>query len=210
VIGWLDAVPGYAVPAVVALVLVAESGLLIGILLPAASLLLGLGVLAGAGLVPVPVVGLALLVAGATVLGAALGHRTAALAGAGAGSLLPTGGRLGRLLPERARETVDRSALAWAGAIGRRPVRVAAMSQLVAGARTLAPRVAVQAGVPLRVMLRGTIPAALLWSWGLVGAGAVAGAALPLLRCSVAAAGIPLVIAATWLLLRRKANAVPA
>jgi membrane-associated protein len=208
VIGWLDAVPGYAVPVVVALVLVAESGLLIGILLPAASLLLGLGVLAGSGVVPVPVVGLALTATGATVLGAALGHHTAALADSG--SLLPTGGRLGRLLPERARETVDRSALAWAGAIGRRPVRVAAMSQLVAGARTPAPRVAVQAGVPLRVMLTGTIPAALLWSWGLVGGGAVAGAALPLLSCSVAAAGIPLVVAATWLLLRRRANAVPA
>jgi membrane-associated protein len=206
VTGWFDAVPAHALPAVVALVLVAESGLLIGMLLPAASLVLGVGVLAGLGLVPVPVVALA--VAGATVLGAALGHRTAARADSG--SSLPTDGRLGRLLPERARETVDRSALAWSGAIGRRPVRVAAMSQFVAGARTLAPRVAAQAGVPLRVMLRGTIPAALLWSWGLVGAGAVAGAALPLLRCSVAAAGIPLVVAATWLLLRRRANAVPA
>jgi membrane-associated protein len=206
VTGWLGAVPVYAVPAVVAFVLVAESGLLIGIFLPAASLVLGLGVLAGSGFVPLPVA--ALVVACATIAGTTLGHRTAARSGSG--SLLPTGGRLGRLLPERARETVDRSTVAWAGALGRRPVRVAAMSQFVAGARTLAPRVAARAGVPLPVMLHGTVPAALVWSWGLVGAGTVAGAALPLLRCSVAAAGVPLVVVATWLLLRRRGHVFPA
>src|SRR5687767_1222182 len=59
--------------ATVALVLVLEAGLLIGIVLPAGSLVLGLGVLAGVGVVSLPLV--ALTVAAATVLGAALGHR---------------------------------------------------------------------------------------------------------------------------------------
>ena len=59
----------------VAVVLVAEAGLLIGVLLPAGSLVLGLGVLAGTDAVPGTLV--ALSVAGATVLGAVLGHRLA-------------------------------------------------------------------------------------------------------------------------------------
>ncbi|MEX5718177.1 hypothetical protein [Geodermatophilus maliterrae] len=158
---WLSALPVCAVPLAVALVLVAESGLLIGLVLPGSSLVIGFGVLAGAGLVPLPVA--ALTVAAATVAGAALGHRRAARAGSGA--LLPTGGWLGRLLPVRVRRVVDRSASPWAGAVARQPVRIAGMSQLVTGARTLAPRIAARSGVPLSTVLRGTVPAALLWSW---------------------------------------------
>ena len=199
---WLSSLPVCTVPVVVALVLVAESGLLVGLVLPGSSLVIGVGVLAGAGLVPMPVA--ALTVATATVAGAALGHRRAARAGSG--TLLPTGGPLGQLLPARMRELVDRSAGPWSDAIARRPVRVAGMSQLLTGSRTLAPRIAAQAGVPLPTMLRGTVPAALLWSWGLVGAGTAAGAAAPLLNGMVALAGVPVVVAVTWLFLRRRAR----
>jgi hypothetical protein len=48
---WLSALPACTVPAVVAVVLAAESGLLIGLVLPGSSLVVGVGVLAGAGLV---------------------------------------------------------------------------------------------------------------------------------------------------------------
>jgi len=61
--------------------------------------------------------------------------------------------------------------------------------------------------VPLATMLRGTVPAALVWSSSLVAAGATAGAALPMVRGVATAAGIPLVIVATWILLRRRAAA---
>lgn len=199
---WLSALPACTVPAVVAVVLVAESGLLIGLVLPGSSLVIGIGVLAGAGLVPLPVA--ALTVAAATVGGAALGHRCAARSGSG--TLLPTGGPLGRLLPGRVRRAVDRSASPWADAVARRPVRVAGMSHFVTGSRKLAPRIAARSGVPLPTMLRGTVPAALLWSWGLVALGAGAGAAAPLLNGMVALAGVPVVVAVTWLLLRRRAR----
>ena len=86
-----------AAPATVALVLVLEAGLLIGIVLPAGSLVLGLGVLAVVGIVSLPVV--ALTVAAATVLGAALGH-CAARHRVDGGS--PAGVGLGPRLPARA------------------------------------------------------------------------------------------------------------
>ncbi|SFU01253.1 hypothetical protein SAMN05660657_04722 [Geodermatophilus amargosae] len=101
-----------------------------------------------------------LIAAGATVLGAALSHRTASRDGAR--SLLPADGSLGRLLPAQVLAMTDRLSTPWAEAIGRRPVRAAATAQLVAGGRTLAPRIAAQAGVPLTTMLRGTLPAAVL------------------------------------------------
>ncbi|WP_448619090.1 hypothetical protein [Geodermatophilus sp. URMC 65] len=203
---WLSTLPACTVPAVVAVVLVAESGLLIGLVLTGSSLVVGVGVLAGAGLVPVPVA--ALTVAAATVGGAVLGHRCAARAGPG--TLLPTGGPLGRLLPGWARDLADRSAGPWSDAVARRPVRMAGMSQLVTGSRTLAPRIAARSGVPLSTMLRGTVPAALLWSWGLVAAGTAAGAAAPLLNGVLALAGLPVVVVVTWLLLRRHARAAGA
>lgn len=198
---WLGNVPPYAGPAVVALILLAESGLLIGVALPGASLVIGLGVLTGIGALPFPVAVAA--VACATVLGAAFGHRNARRGGAG--RLLPAGGLLGRLLPQRAGDVVERYVAPWADAIGHRPVRAAAIAQFVAGARTLAPRIAAHTGVPLGTMLLGTLPAALVWSSGLVTAGAVAGAALPLLRGAVAFVGIPLIVAATWIVVRRRA-----
>jgi membrane-associated protein len=189
--------------AMVALVLVAESSLLIGIALPAGSLVLGLGVLAGAGAVPLPLA--ALSVATATMLGAALGHHTARRRSGGE-SLAP-GGVLGRRLPGRATRLIDRTATPWREAIGRRPVRAAATAQFVVGARTLAPRLAASAGVPLATMLRGTAPAALVWSTALVTTGALAGAALPLVRDLLTVAGIPLALAvAAWLLVRRRAR----
>jgi membrane-associated protein len=190
-----------AAPAIVALVLVLEAGLLVGVVLPAGSLVLGLGVLAGAGVVSLPLA--ALTVPAATVLGAALGHR--AVRRRSSGELLVAGGVLGRRLPGRATRLVDRTTAPWREAIGRRPVRAAATAQFVVGARTLAPRLAAAAGVPLATMLRGTAPAALVWSSGLVATGALAGSALPLVRDLLAVAGILLAVGA-WLLVRHRAR----
>ncbi len=189
--------------AVVALVLVAEAGLLVGVVLPAGSLVLGLGVLAGTGAVSVPLTALSVTVA--TVLGAALGHRLSLHRSDGG---LPTaGGVVSRRLPAPARRLIDRTTAPWREAIGRRPVWAAATAQFVVGARTLAPRLAATAGVPVATMLRGTAPAALVWSSALVTSGAFAGAALPLVRDVVTAAGILLVgVSGGWLLLLRRAR----
>jgi membrane-associated protein len=198
---WIGDVPTAVVPALVAVLLFAESGLLIGVVMPAASLVLGLGVLAGAGSIPVPVA--ALVAATSTVAGAAVGHLTATRYGAR--SLVPESGVLRRLLPARAASVADRLSAPWVESVGRRPVRAAATAQFVAGGRTLAPRIAAGAGVPLTTMLRGTLPAALVWSSSLVTAGALASAALPFLRTALALAGVPLVVAATLVLVRRRA-----
>jgi membrane-associated protein len=56
-------------------------------------------------------------------------------------------------------------------------------------------------------MLRGTAPAALVWSSALVATGALAGAALPLVRDLLTVAGVPLALAAAArLLVRRRAR----
>jgi membrane-associated protein len=73
---------------------------------------------------------------------------------------------------------------------------VRAAAQFIVGARTLAPRLAASAGVPLATMLRGTAPAALVWSSALVATGALTGAALPPVRDLLTVAGIPLALAA--------------
>lgn len=132
---WIGDVPASAAPVLIAVLLVAEAGLLIGVAMPGASLVLGLGVLAGAGAVPFSVA--ALSAAGATVLGATLGHRSAARHGAPA--LLPEAGLLGRLLTRRVADVAERLSAPWVETVGRRPVRAAATAQFVAGGRTLAP-----------------------------------------------------------------------
>lgn len=63
---------GPGVLVVAALVLVAESGLLIGVVLPGISVTVGLGVLAGTGVVPAPAGGAAAVVA--AVAGPSLGY----------------------------------------------------------------------------------------------------------------------------------------
>ena len=196
---WLWALPACALLVLVVLLLVAESGSLIGLVLPGSSLVIGLGVLAGTGLFPLPVA--AMTVTAATVAGSALGHRSASRGGTGV--LLPTGKGLGRLLPGHVRRLVDRSAAPWTAAVARRPVGTAALSHLVTGSRTIAPRIAARTGVPLSTMLRGTVPAALLWAWGLVAAGTLAGAAAPRVNGTVAVAGAP-VVGVAWFLLRRR------
>ena len=193
-----------AAVALVAVVLVAEAGLLVGVLLPAGSLVLGLGVLAGTGAVPGTLVTLSVAVA--TVLGAALGHRLALRQSDGA---LPSATHVvSPRLPAPAGRLVERMTAPWREAVGRRPVLAAATAQFVAGARTLAPRLAATGGVPVATMLRGTVPAAFVWAGSLVASGALAGAALPLVRDVVTAGGVLLLagVISSRLLPRRRAR----
>ncbi len=196
---WLGDASGVTATMLVVVMLTAEAGLLIGVVLPASSLVMGLGALAGTGTVAPSVA--ALSAAGATVLGAALGHRTATRGG---GALLSTDGMVGRLLPARIRAVGDRLSAPWVDAVGHRPVRAAAAAQFLAGARTLTPRIAAQAGVPLPTMLRGTVPAALLWSSSLVATGALASSALTRLDDAIAMLSVLVVVSATGVLIHRR------
>ncbi|GAB4083349.1 hypothetical protein GCU67_19755 [Modestobacter muralis] len=189
--------------AVVAVLLVLESGLLVGVVLPAGSLVLGLGAMAGTGALPAPLA--AAGVTAATVLGAVFGHRRSG--GGATGRSMPVGAALSRWLPDRATRRIQESTTTWGRAVGRRPVRAAATAQFIVGARTLAPRLAGSAGVPLATMLRGTFPAALIWSSALITTGALAGAALPMARDLLAMTALPAaLVVATWLLVRRRAR----
>lgn len=195
----LGEAPAVATTLLAVVLLTAEAGLLIGVVLPSSSLVVGLGALAGAGTMAPSVA--ALSAAAATVLGAALGHRTAARSGGGA--CPPDDGITGRLLPAGVRALGNRVSAPWVDAVGRRPVRAAAAAQFFAVARTLAPRMAARAGVPLPVMLRGTMPAALVWSSSLVAIGALASSAATRLDNASALLGVLAVLTASGVLIRR-------
>lgn len=194
---WMGEAPVVAT-LLVASVLAAEAGLLIGVFLPSSSLVLGLGVLTGGDVVAMSVA--VLSASTATVLGASLGHRAATRSREGAP---PAAGRIIGLLPPRVRAGGDRLLIPLADAVGRRPVRAAAAAQFIAGARTLAPRVTAQANVPLAVMLRGTMPAALLWSSLLVSTGALAPSTMARLDDVIPMACV-LVVGATAVLVHRR------
>lgn len=142
---WLAGIPFAAQLAVVAVVLVADAGLLLGILVPSGALL---------GAVAAQVSGepahLALTIgvaAAASILGGCFGYWR------GASSERPFAHARLRRIQQR---------------VGRRLARcpevAAAVGQCFAGARTLTPRLAARAGVPLRRLLLGVVPAALVWA----------------------------------------------
>lgn len=165
---WLTSIPFAVQLAVVALLLVVDSGLLAGMLVPSGTVLAVVAASASdsPGLLAVT----AAVAAAASVAGACLGfchsrHRTA---------FPHPKDRVGRFLHRRL-------AVATATATRRlrqAPVLAAAAGQCVAGARCVTPRLAAQTGIPLRRMLAGTIPAAVLWATTITSGGAVTGAAI--------------------------------
>ncbi|ANY05575.1 DedA family protein [Pseudonocardia sp. HH130630-07] len=176
---------GPGVLVVAALVLVAESGLLVGVVLPGISVTVGLGVLAGTGAVPGPAAVTAAVTA--AVAGPSLGYWRARSAGAG-----PLRG--GARVPPPARRVLR---LAEA-----RPVVALALGQWFAVARTLVPRVA---GPSLRYprFLLVSVPVAAAWALATFGLGRllVAGSA-------VAAGLVSVQEILTWVLLGALAVAV--
>lgn len=115
---------GYAVLALAALLLVAESALLIGVVLPGISVTVGLGVLAETGAVATPVA--TVTAVAAAVLGPSLGYRAARRARAG---------WIAAHAPERS--------LGLALDLARnRPLVSVGVGQWFAVARTLVPRLA--------------------------------------------------------------------
>ncbi|SFB05563.1 membrane-associated protein/undecaprenyl-diphosphatase [Amycolatopsis marina] len=164
----LSAVP---VLLVVGGLVVAEAGLLIGVLLPGASGLLTLGFLTSVQVVSLP----AAMVAMAIV--APLGPQLAYLTGRwrGAGRSCGQG---------------------WRGACGlldRYGGPALAAGQFVVVTRTLTPRLAGVSGMPYRKFVRWNLPAAALWGAGWVLIGHVAGQAFERVGIGLALAGLILV-----------------
>jgi membrane-associated protein len=184
----LAGLPTPLVLLVVAVVLVAESGLIVGIVLPGATMALGLGLLSRlneAGFLTA-----ALTVAGASLLGSQFAFLTARRrepAGFG-------------LLRRRAQPLLTRAS----SLLSRRPTTGAAMGRFVGGVRTVVPVVAARAGVPYARFAAGDVPAALGWAFLLVGLGNVAGGALEEVRLAISLVGLPLVAIVLIVYLGRK------
>lgn len=159
----LHAVPCWLVLLVAGVVIAAETGLLLGAVLPGASAVLALGLLAHAGVVP-PVQAAA-TAALAAVVGTHVGY------GLGRRGDLPTGSVLHR---------PTQRALALFHRVG--PAAVC-LGQWTVGVRTLTPRLARRCGMPYHRFARYSAPTAAVWGAGLVLLGSLAGnLSAPVLR----------------------------
>ncbi|CAN5314179.1 hypothetical protein BH24ACT9_BH24ACT9_05220 [soil metagenome] len=185
-VGLLGTLPGPLLLGVVSIMLAAESGMLIGVVLPGSTLLLSLGLLVSLGMVPLAA---ALITAlAATVVGSQLGflrarHGRSRSSAGGAG---PTGSPLSRQL----RRTVGNVE----PALHRRTARTAGAARLVGGLRTITPRVAGGMEVSYRQFAVGDVIAATIWAPSLVLLGYFAGSAFDQIRTVAALVGPPLLL----------------
>jgi membrane-associated protein len=154
-VGWLKVLPAWAVLLLAALCIAAETGLLVGFVLPGASAVLALGLLAHQGVVaPLP---------------AAVTAAAAAVAGAQTGYWL---GRRRHLPTSSALRGPTQRAVALFGRLG--PAAVC-LGQWTVGVRTLTPRLAGRSGMPYHRFARYSAPTAATWGAGLVVLGARTG-----------------------------------
>lgn len=151
----LTGIPFAAQLAVVAALLIVDAGLLFGILVPSGALLGAVAAQAsGEPALLALTIGVA---AAASILGGCFGYWRARRGE----SSEPRFARLSRIQRRVGRR------------LARCPEAAAAVGQCFAGARTLTPRLAARAGVPLRRLLLGAVPAALVWAAAICTGGAV-------------------------------------
>ncbi|WP_246607896.1 VTT domain-containing protein [Paractinoplanes toevensis] len=191
----LGGLPPLLVYAVVAGLVAAESAVVAGLVLPAATALIALGLLANAGTVQIVP---ALLVAiAAAALGGTVGFHT----GRRRGPRVRTT-RLGRWIGDKRWDRAERL-------FARQGGRAILLGQWIVGARTLIPRLAGMNGVPYGRFAAWHTPAAVLWSLWMVGASYLAGASYDLLAARAGRAGgalaalavmiVALLLAGRWL-----------
>ncbi|HEX5204627.1 MAG TPA: DedA family protein [Actinoplanes sp.] len=171
----LGGLPPILVYVVVGALVAAESAFVAGLVLPAATALIALGLLANAGTVPI---GPALVVAVAAGL---IGGTAAFHSGRRRGPRLRTG-RLGQRVGEKRWDRAERLFARHGG-------RAVFLGQWIVGARTLVPRLAAVNGVPYRRFAVWHTPAAALWALWMVGASYLAGASYDLLVARAGRAG---------------------
>lgn len=176
----VEQLPAPLVLVVAAVLLAAEAGLVVGIVLPGAGTALGLGLLSRLGVVePAAAV---LTAAVGTLLGSQLAYLAARRRDPAGFGLLRR--RAGPLLARAERLLV------------RRPASGVAAGRLVGGIRSVAPMVAARAGVRYPRFAAGDVLAGLGWATLLVGLGHAAGAALGEVRLAVGLVGPPLLLVA--------------
>jgi membrane protein DedA with SNARE-associated domain len=181
----LGGLPPILVYAVVGLLVAAESAIVAGLVLPAATALIALGLLANGGTVRI---GPALVVA---VVAAQIGGTAAFHSGRRRGPRLRTT-RLGRWIGEKRWDRAERLFARHGG-------RAIFLGQWIVGARTLIPRLAGMNGVRYRRFALWHAPAAILWALWMVGASYLAGASYDLLVARAGHAGGALAVLAVMI-----------
>ncbi len=189
--GFLVGLPAPVVLGLIGLLLMAESGLLIGVVLPGASTVLTLGLFARLGVVPLFAAVVTAVLALSLITGRGQSGR---------------GGWVDRLVERRLGPDRQERLLS----LLRRRARVAvAVGQCLGVVRTLVPRLAGRAGVPYPRFALCNVPAAVLWGGGLVVLGYLAGAAYQQVEDVVGLLGLPLLVVVAvavlaWRLVRRR------
>ena len=164
VLAWMTHLPPMQIYVVAGLLLTAEVGLLVGLAVPAASIMLSLGALANSGHLHLATAMSVAVVA--ALLGDSIGYWEGRLVGPRL-----RGGRLGQRIGIHRWQRAERVMLRGAPAI--------ALGRWTAFVRTLVPRVAGATGVRYRWFLVYEVPAVLVWMPGTILVGYAAGAALP-------------------------------
>lgn len=177
---FLAGFPGLLALAVAAVVLFAESGLLIGVFLPGSGTVLALGWLAGHGALPVWAA--AVVASAATIAGCQHGFFRGSHPGA-----------LNRRLVDRVGE---RRLKRVESAMGGRAKPTTAISQCFAVVRTLVPRLAGRAGMPYLHFTACNTPVGALWATALTLLGAYSGEAYTRVHTAAGLLGFPLVAVA--------------
>jgi len=191
----LGGLPPVLVYLVVGVLVAAESAVVAGLVLPAATALIAIGLLADAGTVrvgPAAVTGVV-----AAWAGGSLAYRSGRRHGPRLRST-----RLGGRIGDKRWQRAERLFLRFGG-------RAVFLAQWVVGARTLVPRLAAMNGVSYRRFLAWQMPSAVLWAGWMVGASYAAGASYDLLAARAGRAGgalavlvvlvVVLVLAGRWL-----------
>jgi membrane-associated protein len=193
----LSGIPDSLVLAVMAVILLAESGLLVGVFLPGATLVLAVGFLVRHGVVDVGPA----IVTGAVA--SALGCQVGYLRGRGPDRWLgrQVAARLGQDRVRRVLSSLDR-----------RAELTIAVCQCFGVVRTLVPRLAGRAGVSRMRFAVFNVPMAFAWASALVLLGYLSGSAYEQVRALVGLAGLPVVASVliiAWIV-RRLRRARPA
>jgi membrane-associated protein len=163
VLDWMAQLPAAQTYVVAGLLLAAEVGLLVGLAVPAGSIMLSLGALANTGhLHLAPAIVIAIV---AALVGDSIGYWEGRLVGPRLRA-----GRLGRRIGVRRWERAERVVRHGAPAI--------ALGRWTAFVRTLVPRVAGAAGLRYAMFLLYEVPAVLVWMPGTILVGYAAGRTL--------------------------------
>jgi membrane protein DedA with SNARE-associated domain len=183
---WLRSLPEPYILLAAGALVTADSGLLIGLVLPGTSALLALGVLARLGVVSLVTAG---IVAG-----------LAAIAGPQLAYARSLGGEFP--VPQRFQAARERAA----ALVGRIGLPAVCIGQWLGPVRTLTPRLAARAGIPYRRFVWVSVPTAALWALALLAVGYLGSAMYAALAQWLGIGAVVVaaaVVAVAWVVTRR-------